>query len=423
MAAKSIFTHVSALLASVALGGTFACGSDTGDPTVPPNNGSGGAASTGGSSSGGSSGAQAGGASNSGGSSTQTGGMSSSGGNSTQTAGASNTGGNSTQTAGASNSGGSSTQTGGTSSSGGSGGAQTGGASTGGVSSGGAPSSGGSATGGSGGRGGAGGSAGKGGNGGGNAGSGGRGGTGGTSTTGGTGTWCQAVGAVPSDLRTAWKVNTFYQKYTNANGIPILSSSAPSDRSLILACQLVVEMVSKRDDVRLALIKNKTFFAMLGTNEKTTQIPEYTYLGESINDRARGLGGNPGLCSEEGILCGPSDRWKGESICVHEFAHTISIYGLYDADPTFENRLKAAYNAARSAGRFANTYAMENEQEYWGEGVQDWYYTNLESSTPNGVHGPIDKREELRDYDRALHDLVGELLPTDVKWDDCYRDG
>jgi alpha-glucosidase len=162
---------------------------------------------------------------------------------------------------------------------------------------------------------------------------------------------------------------------------------------------------------------------MLGTNEKTTQIPEYTYLGESINDRARGLGGNPGLCSEEGSLCGPSDRWKGESICVHEFAHTISIYGLYDADPTFENRLKAAYNAARSAGRFANTYAMENEQEYWGEGVQDWYYTNLESSTPNGVHGPIDKREELRDYDRALHDLVGELLPTDVKWDDCYRDG
>jgi hypothetical protein len=96
---------------------------------------------------------------------------------------------------------------------------------------------------------------------------------------------------------------------------------------------------------------------------------------------------------------------------------------LFEADSTFENRLNAAYQSARSAGRFANTYAMENAQEYWAEGVQNWYYTNLESNTPNGVHGPIDKREELRDYDPALYDLVGELLPLDVSWADCYRDG
>jgi hypothetical protein len=261
-------------------------------------------------------------------------------------------------------------------------------------------------------------------------GSGGRGGSGGMGKAGAAGaggggidpSFC-VVGPVPAALRQSWDIDPFYQKYANANGIPILTSSQPPDNTLVLACQLVLEMVGKRDDVRLALIDNQVHFAIVGVNELTNDIPEYSYMPDSINTRARGLGGNPGLCAEESILCGPTDRWRGESICVHEFAHTISLYGLYDADRTFEARLTAAYEAARSAGRFQNTYAMENEQEYWGEGVQDWYYTNLESATPNGVHGPIDQREKLQSYDPALYNLVGELLPLDVSWDDCYRDG
>jgi hypothetical protein len=246
-------------------------------------------------------------------------------------------------------------------------------------------------------------------------------GSGGTGGAGGE--FSCAVGPVPEEIRQEWDVDPFYQKYADANGLPVLGSGEPSDESITLACQLVVEMVSMRDDVRLALIDNQVFFAMLGTNELTNEIPEYSYMPDSINQRARGLGGNPGLCSEEGILCGPTDRWRGESICVHEFAHTISIYGLYDADPTFEDRLEEAYQNARAAGLFANTYAMENAQEYWGEGVQDWYYTNLESDPPNGVHGPIDKREELLEYDPDLYDLIAEWLSPDVSWDDCYRDG
>lgn len=245
----------------------------------------------------------------------------------------------------------------------------------------------------------------------------------GTAGSGGMDAFSCAVGEIPEAIRDEWEVDPFYQKYADANGIPILSSSAPPDDTLTLACRLVLEMVSMRDDVRLALIDNHTFFAMLGVDELTNDIPEYSYMPDSINERARGLGGNPGLCAEESILCGPTDRWRGESICVHEFAHTISIYGLYDADPTFEDRLEEAYQNARAAGLFENTYAMENAQEYWGEGVQDWYYTNLESEPPNGVHGPIDTREELLEYDPALYDLISEWLSPDVSWDDCYRDG
>jgi len=73
-------------------------------------------------------------------------------------------------------------------------------------------------------------------------------------------------------------------------------------------------------------------------------------------------------------------------------------------------------------GLWTDTYAMENPQEYWGEGVQSYYNTNLESATANGVHGPTDKRDELEEYDPMLYSLVEELLPDVVMWDDCYRD-
>ena len=225
-----------------------------------------------------------------------------------------------------------------------------------------------SSTGGGGGSNGAGGSSAGSGGGGGSAGGGG--GSGGLDPA-----WCK-IGPVPAALRQSWDIDPYYTQYADANGIPILTSDAPPDKAIDLACRLVIEMVSERDDVRKALIENKTHFTVIGKNEKTNDVPEYAYLDDSINTRARGLGGNPGMCAEESILCG-DDPWRGESICVHEFAHTISIYGMYDADPTFEDRLIKAYEAAKKAGRFANTYAMENEQEYWGEVVQDWYQEAL----------------------------------------------
>jgi len=232
---------------------------------------------------------------------------------------------------------------------------------------------------------------------------------------------CQ-VGPVPESVRQQWKLDPFYQKYADAGGIPILSSSKPPDKTLTLACQLVNEMVGDRPDVRAAIIKNRAKFIMIASSEKTTDPPEFRNLPDYYNTRARGLGGQTGMCAEESILCDRAkDRWYGESICVHEYAHTISLYGLYTADKTFQSRLTSAFNEAKAQGLWANTYASEQVQEYWAEGVQNWYDTNLESARPNGVHGPINTKEELKSYDKKLYDLVDELLPDQVKWNDCYR--
>ncbi len=231
---------------------------------------------------------------------------------------------------------------------------------------------------------------------------------------------CQ-VTSVPADVRTNFKLTNFYQKYASANGIPIVTSNQPDDEAIIRACELVIEMTSERDDVRQALIKNRVHFSLIGVNEQITDIPEYSYLPAYYNIRARGLGGSPAVCAEENILCERGDLWAGENICVHEYSHTISVYGLYDADPTFESRLKSLYRAAQTSGTYRNTYAMDNEQEYWAEGVQDWYDTNLESIPANGVHNFMNTRAELLQYDPNLYNLINELLPEDTQWYDCYN--
>jgi hypothetical protein len=240
-------------------------------------------------------------------------------------------------------------------------------------------------------------------------------------------TVCQVVTPVPDELRRRLNLHAFYEKHADANGVPILSSRAPTDESLLLACRLVNHMLSERDDVRQALITSGARFAIIGRNEGTAEIPEYGYRDgpqseiDRINQRARGLGGIVASCGEENILCLAGDRYRNESICVHEFAHTISIYGAYRADRTFRTRLESAYTSARNRGILANTYRLENAQEYWAEGVQDWYDTNAQSSPANGVHNSINTKVELESYDPTLYALVGELFPEDNVWGDCRR--
>ncbi|HEY6877582.1 MAG TPA: hypothetical protein VI299_06160 [Polyangiales bacterium] len=235
-----------------------------------------------------------------------------------------------------------------------------------------------------------------------------------------------AVGPVPERVRKDLKLDAFYAKYADANGVAVLGSSAPSDASLVSACRLVTSMLAKRDDVRKALISAKARFAILGKDEGTAAIPEYGYRErtqmerDQINERARGLGGQVASCGEENILCLKGDRYWNESICVHEFAHTISTYGVFRADRTFESRLESSYEAAKSAGILARTYRLENLQEYWAEGVQDWYDTNASSNPPNGVHNQVNTRPELKDFDPTLYGLVEEVFPSELAWEDCH---
>ncbi len=228
------------------------------------------------------------------------------------------------------------------------------------------------------------------------------------------------ITAPPTTLELA----AFYTRYLDASGIPIVSSNAPDVAALARACVIVKKLVEHRDDVRLQMVAHAARVAVMGKNQVTTDIPEHADLntafpGTDWNTRARGLGGTVARpatsCAEENVLCLAGDAYVGENILVHEFAHGMLGLGIVFADKTFRSRLESAYASAMAAGLWKDTYAATNYDEYWAEGVQDWFDANLEANPANGIHGAIDTRAELENYDPSLYTLVREIY-GDAVW-------
>ncbi|HEX8914823.1 MAG TPA: hypothetical protein VF796_20895, partial [Humisphaera sp.] len=126
--------------------------------------------------------------------------------------------------------------------------------------------------------------------------------------------------------------------------------------------------------------------------------------------RARGLGPTrrrPAVsCAEENLLCFPGDPYAAENILVHEFGHAVHDMGMATADPTFDARVRKAYESAKAKGLWKGTYAMTNHHEYWGEGTQSWFDTNRRNDRD---HGDVDTREKLKAYDPDLAALLTEV--------------
>jgi hypothetical protein len=200
----------------------------------------------------------------------------------------------------------------------------------------------------------------------------------------------------------------------------VLSSEVTSDEALRVACRTTLWMVRARDDVRAAMIARSARVAVMARTEVTTDIPEHAdlyvvYPGVDWDTRARGLGGTLSrpvtTCAEENLLRDRTDPYFGEDILVHELAHGIMILGVEPVTGSFRARARAAFDAATSAALWSDTYAATNVDEYFAEGVQSYFDVNLVASPPNGIHNHVGTREALAEYDRALHDLVGEVFP------------
>ena len=220
------------------------------------------------------------------------------------------------------------------------------------------------------------------------------------------------VGPVPTELRQSLDLDPFYQKHASANGFPVLSSGKVSDDALREAAYLLNQMFGKRDDIRQAMIENKVRFVVMAPNEFTTMVPEQADMtpAKYWDKRARGLGASrrrPVVsCGEENLLGYDGDPYLTENILIHEFAHAMHSLGLREVDPTFNDRLRKAYDDAMEKGLWKGTYAAVNHAEYWAEGVQSWFETNREN---DAQHNHVNTREELREYDPTLAALVEEV--------------
>lgn len=236
------------------------------------------------------------------------------------------------------------------------------------------------------------------------------------------------VGPPPPALR----LDPFYSRHVDAGGVPVVASHQVPAEALLIARDIVVAMLAHRADIRRDILASGLRVAVIGEREGTMDLPEYRHWTKPLRDdprltacerdeydvriapltdaqywnaRTRGLGGSPISVGAENLLARPGTAYYGESILVHEFSHAI-LASARRIDPALYRRVEAAFAGAIAAGRWRGDYAAVTVDEYWAEGTQFWFESNMISRLDDGV---ILSAEDLRRYDPPLAAALAEV--------------
>lgn len=241
-------------------------------------------------------------------------------------------------------------------------------------------------------------------------------------------TACATIaGAPPARLA----ADPFYRKHVDAAGIPILSSARVPDAALFAARDMVRGMLAHRPDLAAWLVSNDYRIAVISRDEALLDLPENAnwtkpsrddprltrcelkHYDERIgsktdreywDERARGIGGERMVGSEEDVLGLPISRYWGETIFVHEFAHNV-LFAIEGADRGLYERVAAAYANALANDLWFEEYTTTTMQEYWAEGTQFWFNSNrLQAFDGRRILNARD----LADYDPQLYAVLAE---------------
>ena len=87
-----------------------------------------------------------------------------------------------------------------------------------------------------------------------------------------------------SSVPEQYSFDSFYQKYCDAGGIPVISSGVVDDLALKQAYYVIMNMLAPIPEVRQELISNGAYFGVIGKNERLTSLPEYAHMSRLFHD-------------------------------------------------------------------------------------------------------------------------------------------
>lgn len=241
-------------------------------------------------------------------------------------------------------------------------------------------------------------------------------------------------------------VDPFYVKYVDADGVPVVASGRVPDAALLAAAGIVEQELAHRPDVRFAVVRTGLHLSIIAQEESITDLPEqrnlekpgpsdarltlceqkhYDRLVAPLSaraywaGRARGLGGENPIGGAENLLGIAGTLNFGENILVHEFAHVV-LRAVQQVDPRLYRRVETAYAEAMTRRKWKGDYASVNVHEYWAEGTQYWFNTNMVARLPDGA---VRTSEDLRHYDPKLYRLLGQVYGSahQIPRDPFYR--
>ena len=218
-----------------------------------------------------------------------------------------------------------------------------------------------------------------------------------------------------------------YTQGCDVLGFEILAADTVDPQAIVQLADRMYNMLIERPDLTAAMVDGGVNARVIGRSQRLPSLPEFEdlydlYPGTDWNRAARSFPGTdliPFVAgAEENLLCLDGDRYAGEDAFMRDMALAIRRFGMFQADPGLSARIEQAYGTAIALGLWVNTLAEINSDEYWAEGVQSYFDTNLEEPDdrpPNSSHNQVDTRDELRTYDPTLHDIARTVF-GDTEW-------
>ncbi len=238
-----------------------------------------------------------------------------------------------------------------------------------------------------------------------------------------------------------FKIDPYYTKFTWAREFPVVGRGA-SDEALLKANDTIRKMFAYRHDILKALINDGSKLVVLGKNERISDLPEMR--GEEADVLARYLEYAPKtklmVVGEENVNSDPADVLTGDNQVIRLFARALyDLCAIRPVDPNWDKRgrevqqyelrvdrldtrfkesLEKLHDTARGKNLWKGTRAFTDITEYWTRGVLAYFHGAGQIHPPEGAVHPISTREQLREYDSALFELVHKTMAYEghVDW-------
>ncbi len=211
-------------------------------------------------------------------------------------------------------------------------------------------------------------------------------------------------------------------------GLEVLAGDDVDPEAVEQLADRAYNMLVNRPEYAAAIAGYPIGIRVIGANQRIMALPEFEdiyfhhpgidwrYLGRSFagTDEIPFAAG-----AEENLLCSTEDRYEGEDNFMRDFAITIRRFAMDIVDKPTSVAIEQAYAVAIAEGKWKNTLAEINSEQYWAEGVQSYFDANLEDNAedrePLSSHNHVNTRDELRSYDRALYEIALSVF-GDTEW-------
>ena len=222
---------------------------------------------------------------------------------------------------------------------------------------------------------------------------------------------------VPEQTVAVEKYEPFYtQERTLECGVKVLGSAKVREAAMDKAKEML-EVLLANETVANRMGDAGCMMGLSGEGEIGYDIPEHRFDFDVNYLYVEGFGGTQlaSICDANVLRLNTGSyqtNYPNESILIHEFAHTVYNFGLSEAQ---QQEWIDIYNDSTSSGKWANSYAGSNKDEYFATLSAIWFNVmdDTTDGTWDGVRGPINTRAELKTYDRAAYDFLEKIYVSD----------